>query len=171
MMSVLSYAAFAFFPLMMAYAAASDLLTMTIPNLVTVALVLGFFVIAPLALGMDLPTIGMHAVSGGAMLAIGFLLFVFGWIGGGDAKIASAAALWLGVSDTIEFVVWTSILGGGLSLLLLILKQRLSPALAVRYSWLHRLHDPETGVPYGLALGGAALLVYPQTIWITLVSG
>jgi prepilin peptidase CpaA len=170
-MSVLSYAAFAFFPLLIAYAAASDLLTMTIPNLVTVALIAGFAVLAPFALGMDLQTIGLHAAAGAGMLAIGFLLFMFGWIGGGDAKIASAAALWLGVSHTIEFVVWTSIIGGGLSLALLLLKQRLSPALAVRYAWLHRLHDPDTGVPYGIALGAAALLVYPQTVWITLVTG
>ena len=170
-MSVLSYTAFAFFPLMMAYAAASDLLTMTIPNLITIALVGGFLVIAPFVAGMDLQAIGLQVAAGAGMLAIGFILFALGWIGGGDAKIASAAALWLGVGHTIEFVVWTSIIGGALSLILLLVRQQLSPVLAVRYAWLHRLHDPETGVPYGLALGGAALLVYPQTIWISLVSG
>jgi prepilin peptidase CpaA len=65
--------------------------------------------------------------------------------------------------------MWTAFIGGALSLLLLLLRQRMSPALAVRYQWLFRLHDPETGVPYGLALAGAALLLYPQTTWINLV--
>jgi prepilin peptidase CpaA len=170
-MSILSYAAFAFFPLMMAYAAASDLLTMTISNWVSIALAVGFLLLAPLAAGMDVAAIGMHAAAGATLLAIGFLLFTFGWVGGGDAKIAAAAALWLGVGYTVEFVVWTSIIGGALSLILILVKHRLSPALAVRYAWLHRLHDPNTGVPYGLALGAAAMLVYPHTIWINLVAG
>jgi prepilin peptidase CpaA len=120
---------------------------------------------------MDVAAIGMHAAAGATLLAIGFLLFTFGWVGGGDAKIAAAAALWLGVGYTVEFVVWTSIIGGALSLILILVKHRLSPALAVRYAWLHRLHDPNTGVPYGLALGAAAMLVYPHTIWINLVAG
>jgi prepilin peptidase CpaA len=168
-MSVLNYVAFAFFPLMMAYAAASDLLTMTISNIVSIAMVIAFLLIAPLIGGMDLPVIGLHAAAGAGVLAVGFILFSFGWLGGGDAKIAAAAALWLGPNYTIEFIMWTAFIGGALSLLLLLLRQRMSPALAVRYQWLFRLHDPETGVPYGLALAGAALLLYPQTTWINLV--
>lgn len=170
-MSVLQYAAFCFFPIMMAYAAASDLLTMTISNWVSVALVAGFVALAPFLPGMDLTTFGYHVGGGAAVLVATFAMFAFGWIGGGDAKVAAAAALWLGLDHTIEFLVWTALIGGPLTIIILVMRQRLSPVLAVRFEWLHRLHDPRSGVPYGLALAAAALLVYPDTSWMSLVTG
>ena len=86
---------FALFPLAMAFAAASDLLTMTISNKLVVALVVGFVLLAPLT-GMDWQTFGMHWAAGGIVLVGAFLFFAVGWIGGGDAKFAAAVALWLG---------------------------------------------------------------------------
>jgi prepilin peptidase CpaA len=32
--------------------------------------------------------------------------------------------------------------------------------------WVERLHRPEGGVPYGIALAAAALLIYPYTAWM-----
>ena len=37
--------------------------------------------------------------------------------------------------------------------------------------WLMRLHDSKTGVPYGIALAGAGLLVYPDTSFMTALGG
>lgn len=170
-MIVLQYLAFSFFPVMMAYAAVSDLMSMTISNRVSIGLVAGFAVLAPFATGMDLATFGLHAAAGAAVLGGGFVLFAFGWIGGGDAKVAAAAALWLGFGHTVEFLVWTAMVGGALTLAILIVRQRVSPALAVRFSWLFRLHDPSSGVPYGLAIAAATLIVYPDTVWVGFVAG
>ncbi len=114
-MGVAHFIAFLIFPLGMAYAAASDLLTMTISNKLTLALLAAFVVLAPLS-GMDLHTIGMHAAAGGIVLAVAFVCFAFGWIGGGDAKFAAVTTLWLGSENAAEFVALASILGGGLTL-------------------------------------------------------
>ena len=95
---------FAVFPLAMAYAAISDLMTMTISNRLTLILVAAFVVLSPLA-GMDLGTFGLHWAAGGTVLAVAFACFAFGWIGGGDAKLASVTALWLGFGDTSKILL------------------------------------------------------------------
>ncbi len=169
-MNIALYAAFCFFPILMAYAAASDLLTMTISNWVSIALVAGFVALAPLVPGMTLTAFGFHLAGGAVVLIVTFAMFSFGWIGGGDAKIAAAASLWLGLDHTVEFLTWTAVIGGPLTILVLVMRQGLSPALAVRFTWLHRLHDPSSGVPYGLALAAAALFVYPDTVWMNFVA-
>ena len=80
------------FPALMAFAASSDLLTMTISNWLSLALTAGFFLLT-LMTGMSLHEIGMHLAAGGVVLAISFTFFSLGWIGGGDAKLVSATAL------------------------------------------------------------------------------
>jgi len=70
------------FPALMAFAAASDLLTMTISNRVSLALAAGFLVVA-LASGMGLSDILLHAGAGSAVLAVAFICFAMGWVGGG----------------------------------------------------------------------------------------
>ena len=164
------YLLFAFFPLAMAYAAASDLLTMTISNKVTLALVAGFLALFSLT-GMDWNTFGLHWAAGGAVLAVAFFCFAMGWIGGGDAKLASAAALWLGWESTIEFIGLASIFGGVLTVLILIFRRSLQPAFVIRQPWVARLYDENAGVPYGIALAVAALAVYPHTIWVRMAIG
>ena len=58
------------FPALMAFAAASDIATMTISNRVSLALVAGFFVVA-LAAGLPLSVIGWHVAAAALVLAIG----------------------------------------------------------------------------------------------------
>ena len=41
------------------------------------------------------------------------------------------------------------------------------PQLLLGREWAERLHRPESGVPYGIALAIAALVVYPHTEWMT----
>jgi prepilin peptidase CpaA len=112
----------------------------------------------------------LHLGAGAAMLAASFALFAFGWIGGGDAKLAAATALWLGFGSLVEYLFVASLAGGALTLAVLVLRKLPLPAFAVRWDWLARLHEPKTGVPYGIALAAAALFVYPQTaIWSAVV--
>jgi prepilin peptidase CpaA len=153
------------FPALMAYAAASDLLTMTIPNKLSLALVAGFAVLA-LAGGLSLQAIAMHAGAGAVVLAGSFALFACGWIGGGDAKLAAATSLWLGFGALPEYLFVTSICGGVLTLVIMAARCAPVPAFALGWRWLERIRTVRT-VPYGIALAAAALVVYPHCeIWV-----
>ena len=153
------------FPALMAFAASSDLLTMTISNKVSLALAAGFLALAPAA-GMGPGEIGMHLAAGSLALAVAFCLFACGWIGGGDAKLAAATALWLGFDQLLAYLFVASLLGGALTLLVVQFRLWPLPAPLHGARWAERLHRKDAGVPYGIALAAAALIVYPDTIWM-----
>jgi prepilin peptidase CpaA len=156
------------FPALMAFAASSDLFTMTISNKLSLALVAAFFLLV-IVTGMGFAAIGMHLAAAALVLAVAFLLFTQGWIGGGDAKLAAAAALWFGFGHLLDFLVYASLLGGGLTLVLIQFRRLPLPGLLARQDWIMRLHDKTGGVPYGIALAAAALIVYPKTGWMPAV--
>lgn len=158
-------------PLGLAFAAASDLMTMTIPNRLQLVLI-GAFALAALAAGLDLTTLGLHLGAGFLVLAIAFGCFAFGWIAGGDAKLAAVTALWLGFGPALmQYLLLAAIYGGVLTLGLLWVRTQPLPALLAGQPWVLRLHDAKSGVPYGIALGAAALTVWPHTIWMRIVLG
>ena len=153
------------FPALLAYAAFSDLFTMTISNRISIALVIGFFAIAAV-LHMPLAAIGWHVSCGLAVLAVTFVLFAMGWIGGGDAKLAAGIALWLGFEHLADYGLVAALIGGVLTLIILQLRKLPMPVWAIKHEWIARLHQSETGIPYGIALAIAGVLVYPDTsIW------
>ena len=162
---ILDVARLLLFPALMAFAAASDLLTMTISNRVSLALAAGFLVLA-LASGMEPSEILSHLGAGVGVLAASFVCFAFGWIGGGDAKVAAAAALWFGFGHLLNYLVYASLFGGVLTLLLLQFRQWPLPYGLAGQAWLARLHAKESGIPYGIALATSALMVYPETEWV-----
>jgi len=150
------------FPVAMALAASSDLLTMRISNKLVLFLVASFFIVA-IAINLPLQQFAMHVTCALVVLAVGFALFALRWIGGGDAKLAAATTLWLGFGLTLPYLVYAALLGGVLTLVILALRHMpLTPFLA-RYRWLERLHDRKTGVPYGIALALAGLLTYTNS--------
>jgi prepilin peptidase CpaA len=107
------------FPALMTFSASSDLFTMTIPNRLCVALVVGYLVLA-VAVGMPPKAIAIDFSCGLAMLILTFTMFSRGWIGGGDAKLAAATALWLGWALIFDYGLIASVLGGVLTLGLLL---------------------------------------------------
>jgi prepilin peptidase CpaA len=153
------------FPALMAFAASSDLLTMTISNRLSLALTGGFFLLT-IVTGMSLAAIGMHLAAGALVLTISFGFFSQGWIGGGDAKLAAATALWFGFDFLLDYLVYASLFGGALTLALIQFRHLPLPAMLARQSWILRLHEQGAGVPYGIALAAAALAVYPRTGWM-----
>jgi prepilin peptidase CpaA len=165
---ILDIARLLLFPALMAFAAASDLFTMTISNRVSLALLGGFLGLAVLS-GMELHDILLHVGAGAAVLALAFTCFAFGWIGGGDAKIAAAAALWFGFAHLLDYLVYASLFGGALTLLLLQFRQWPLPYSLAGQGWLLKLHAKDTGIPYGIALAIGALTIYPETDWIKAV--
>jgi prepilin peptidase CpaA len=155
-------------PALMAFAASSDLLTMTISNRLSLALTGGFFLLT-FVTGMSLTGVGMHLAAAALVLAVAFGFFTQGWIGGGDAKFVAATALWFGFGHLLDYLVYASLLGGALTLLLLQFRRLPLPGLLARQHWILRLHDKAGGVPYGIALAAAALIVYPKTGWMPAV--
>jgi prepilin peptidase CpaA len=151
------------FPGLMAFACMSDLVSMTISNKVSLALVAAFVALAGLV-QMPLVAFGWHLAAGGMMLTICFALFALGWIGGGDAKLTAATSLWIGFELLLDYLLIASILGGGLTLALLAIRRHPLPQMLASQGWIDRLHKPETGIPYGIALGAAGLMVYPQSL-------
>ena len=155
------------FPGLMAFAASSDFFTMTISNRLALALIAGFFALA-LFSGMNLHDMLMHAGAAVTVLAFSFAMFTRGWIGGGDAKFAAATALWLGFDHLVAYLLYASIFGGMLTMAIIFFRfVPLTPSLA-ELDWVKRLYRADGGVPYGIALAAAALLVYPETAWMHL---
>jgi prepilin peptidase CpaA len=156
------------FPALMAFAACSDFLTMTISNRVALALIAGF-VAAALVTGMSAAAVASHAAAGFLVLALAFACFARGWIGGGDAKLAAATALWLGFDHAITYLLWASVLGGVLTLAVVYFRMMPLPESLERQAWALRLHKFDAGIPYGVALAAAALMVYPDTVYMRAV--
>lgn len=161
----MSFLVLAIFPLAMIFGAMWDLATMTIPNVLTAGLAAAFFAAAFL-MGFGWQDIALHVAAGALLLLVGMAMFSFGWIGGGDAKFVAAIALWLGWTNLLAYLLVASVIGGVLTLLILGFRSRPLPPVLFRREWIARLHEPKAGIPYGVALGIAGLLMFQQSVWI-----
>lgn len=150
------------FPAAMAFAAAMDMLTMTIPNRVSLLLLGGFLLATPLA-GLSLEAFAMHLGAGLLVLTFGFALFAAGLIGGGDVKLMASSSLWLGFAHLFAYVFLIAMLGGVLALAFVVLRSFFPVGSLRAPGWLLRLQAKETGIPYGIAIAGAAMWLYPRT--------
>ena len=81
---------------------------------------------------------------GAAGLALGFILYCCGWLGGGDGKLLAVLAMWLGPADVGFALLATSALG----LLLAV------AALLGAKAWRQR------GIPFALAIAPPAATVF-----------
>jgi prepilin peptidase CpaA len=149
-------------PALFVAAAACDMASFTIPNRIQIGLILAFALFAA-ATGMNFHLLGNHALAGGIGLLAGFSLFAFGYVGGGDAKLFAAAGLWFGMGDLLPYTLIASVLGGALTLGLLAARQVPLPQLLARQGWILRLHDQDSGIPYGIALAAGALSLLPYS--------
>jgi prepilin peptidase CpaA len=165
----------ALLPALLAAAAIFDLLTYKIPNSVTGAIVVLFAVIGVVLVLSGTPpgfnTAGLHLAAGAAGFAAGVALFAARVAGGGDAKLFAACALWLGWPLFLDYVLLSAILGGALSLALLMLRAMPLPPALVKNPALTRLVDRKQGIPYGVALAAAAQVLLPQSELFRQASG
>jgi prepilin peptidase CpaA len=167
--TLIHFSALAFFPALMALSASMDLLTFTIPNRICLSLALGYLVLAAL-LGVQPADILLNLSCASAILALAFVMFNLGWVGGGDAKLAAATAIWLGWSSILDYGLNAALFGGVLTLIILGARMAPLPAAFARFAWVARLHDCKSGVPYGIALAAAGLMQYPgSSIWAAIV--
>lgn len=154
---------FVVFPFCMVYAMVSDILSMTIANRVPVILAATFAIVAPLT-GMDMSTYAMHFAAGALVLCVTFVLFALRAMGGGDAKLLAATSLWMGFSlELLQYLVQAAILGGILTLGILLYRGSVAAVFTGDNVFTRNLANKHVGVPYGIALGAAGLMVYPST--------
>ena len=149
-------------PILVIIAGLSDLTTMKIPNWINLALLVAYFPVA-LLLGMDLPTLGLSTLIGFGVLIAGMVMFALRWVGGGDAKLFAAAALWMGPQATLGFLLFSALVGGLFCLMLMNARawlQAYAPALP---GWGQRLMQPKGDIPYGVAIAIGALWAYPSS--------
>lgn len=151
------------FPTLAIVGALKDLTSYTIPNWVSVALIAAF-VPAAAASGAPLTQIGLCLAAGLGALVMAMAMFAAGWIGGGDAKLFAACALWLGAPVFMLFMLYTGLAGGVLTLAILGLRSTwLAPAVAGCPPWLRRLGTAGGKVPYGVAIAVGALASFPNS--------
>jgi prepilin peptidase CpaA len=149
-------------PILLAMAAAWDVASFTIPNFISLA-VLAAFVIFVFAAHLSPADAGSHVLAGVLGLGLGFALFAFRLIGGGDAKLFAAVLVWVGFRNLIEYALIASLFGGALTLVLVSLRALPLPASLISQPWIARLHDHKAGIPYGVALALGAFAVLPYT--------
>ncbi|RUM99326.1 peptidase [Pseudaminobacter arsenicus] len=154
---------FVVFPFCMLFAAISDTLSMTIANRVPVLLVLVFAVVAPMT-GMDWAQYGLHFAAGVTVLLVTFALFAMGGMGGGDAKLLAASAVWMGMGiPLVKYIVVSAVLGGVLTLAILSYRKSAIAVFTSRNMFMRNFAEGTNGVPYGIALGAGGLLVFPES--------
>lgn len=157
---MLTSAAYGIYVLALIAAGASDVIRYEIPNSLSVALVAGF---ALLAAVLPLPVIVDHVLVGLTVLGVMTILFAAGVCGGGDVKLLSATALWMGWVRLPEFLLLTALAGGVLALVLLASRRlAASRLLAATGARPRRLFARASGVPYGVAIATAGLSMLPQ---------
>lgn len=149
-----------------AMAAWSDVCRFRIPNVVSVLVLAGFavaYVGASLVPGVDVVPIFQTLLSHGAAFVLVFvltlILFATHSIGAGDAKFASALALWVGLQGVALFIFYMSLIGGVMGIATLAVK-RWKPFGAVpEGSWLAAAQGGQNRLPYGLAIALGFVLV------------
>ncbi len=151
----------------MVYAGVTDLRTRKIRNGVPLVLLVAYGILAPLA-GFGLTDIVFSVAVGLGVLSATFILFALGWIGAGDAKLATATALWLGAGQTGLYLLYTAVLGGAFALLIVLLRNLPLPESAEKTRWIALLRSPRVGMPYGVAMAIAALATFPATQWMAI---
>jgi prepilin peptidase CpaA len=156
------------FAFTMVQAGISDLTTMKIRNGLVLLFLLAFVVLAPFA-GFTASEIGWSAAAAAGVLVCAFAFFALGWIGGGDAKLAAATVLWLGADHTATYLIYAALLGGALTAGLILLRKSTFTGWLGNSSWIARLLSPQSGIPYGVAMALAGLLVFPQSRWMTVL--
>jgi prepilin peptidase CpaA len=149
------------------FAGVRDIVTMKISNNLILLLLAAYAALAPLA-GYGMELIAVSILTALAVLGVTFILFALGWIGGGDAKLAAATALWIGPELASDYFFHTAVFGALFALALLVFRRMPLLPFLQDNTWSTRLHAPTTGIPYGVPMAFASLLVLPETHWATL---
>jgi prepilin peptidase CpaA len=157
-------------PVLLIIAGASDVLSLRIPNWLTLLTAISFFPMS-LATGMPLAEFEMHLLVGAALFLCGFLFFQLGLFGGGDAKLMAAAGLWFGTAQTMPFLFITAMSGGLLAVIVgtwsIITMHWDIHASDVKLGSIgKRILGLKPNVPYGLAFAVGGIIAFRDSWWM-----
>lgn len=144
-------------------AAASDWRSLTIPNRYSLAIV-ALFPSYTIAMGGDVDWT-MHLATAAGAFVFGFALFSLRLCGGGDVKLFAAATLWAGPSMLIPLVLYTSV-GGAFMALVLWLHHRYQRA-GIPANFLYVRSEASFAkkpMPYAVAIAAGGLFVAVQLL-------
>ncbi len=147
--------------LALVYAVVSDCRHLIIPNWTSIVIATVFLPAALLS-GMAPLAIAIHYGVGLGLLLAGIILFARGIMGGGDLKLLAAASIWTGWNGLLDFLFLVAVLGGVLALVIfaaLRLKGRMG--WLGRVKWIGQDAAKSQPIPYGIAIGVAALALLP----------
>jgi prepilin peptidase CpaA len=161
--------------------AAIDIKSRRIPNWLTAG-VAGLYALYVVVAPVSVDWLGASAVAGTTFI-IGFALFAFNLMGGGDVKLMSGLALWAGVDLAALFLLVTGLAGGVMALGILLFRRFVQHPLVVAF-WpmalvmiegrlgitfpgkglgsgtRHPEEDPTAGsLPYGVAIAAGGFVV------------
>lgn len=135
-------------------ACAFDVRTRRIPNALTLASAVAALVFHAITGGAE----GWLTAAGGWAIgiAIFFVPFALGGMGGGDVKLLGALGAWLGPIDVMWLALYTSVVGGVLALIVAIARGYLQQAIS--NIWLLLAHWRVVGIrPLGdVSLAGSS---------------
>ena len=158
-------------PILLIIAAAGDVVSLRIPNWLTIVTAMLFFPMAFLT-GMPLSEFGTHILAGVILFGAGFVFFQFGLFGGGDAKLMAAAGLWFGTSQTLPFLLATALAGGALAFVvgiwsMLLLSWEIHGSGQGLGNFGKKIREMKHNVPYGLEFAIGGIWAFRETWWVT----
>ncbi len=143
--------------ILLATAVHTDLRDRTIPNWIPAAATVLFL---PAAWVGAVPDWQAHLLVLAIAFAACLALFAMNLLGGGDAKLIPAIALWAGTEHLVGFLVAMTLAGGAVALVLLLRPSR----------WRHRESETSSGperrasIPYAVAIAAGGLVVVSEPI-------
>ncbi len=158
LLASVNVASLVLFAAVLVWGATSDLLWLRIPNwvVVTIAALYPIYVFSaaqPLAWQGAL-------VLAALVFAIGFALYSFRLLGGGDVKLLAAVALWAGPLQITAFMLSTAIIGGLLAIVATTPLRLLFPYMAAATGVDADVRQlMKLQIPYGVAIAAGGLFV------------
>jgi prepilin peptidase CpaA len=155
------------------FAAVNDFLHLKIPNIISLTLVFLFFI----AFSIDyffieeviFESLFSHVKIGLIVFIIMLIAFFMKYMGGGDAKLIPAIALWVGTEGVAQFAIVTAFIGMPLALIALFFSRtsvglNLAEKIARNHffsqGWINALANKKNVVPYGIAIAIGGLYAF-----------
>ncbi len=158
LLASVNVASLVLFAAALVWAAASDLLWLRIPNWIVVTIA-ALYPIYLLSAAQPVAWQGALVVAG-LVFAIGFALYSFRLLGGGDVKLLAAVALWAGPVQITAFMISTAIIGGLLAIVATTPLRLLLPYMAAATRVDVDVRQlVKFQIPYGVAIAAGGLIV------------
>jgi prepilin peptidase CpaA len=162
------------FPALLILAAASDVMSLRIPNWLTLLIAILFFPMA-FATHMPMAEFGSHLLAGVILFIVGFVFFQAGIFGGGDSKLMAAAGLWFGTAKMLPFLFMTALAGGVLALVVafwsaFMISWEIEGDKAPFATIGKKLRLLGPNVPYGFAFALGGIIAFKDSWWMNVIN-